>query len=90
MLTFKFYFSFLTALLYITEFELHSNPVKLVVKVFIISNTQGIIPKETGSYHTGSHLMTESWCQFSDAEYSAFPTRSGISHLTVEKSSAKD
>lgn len=59
MLTFKFYFSLQTALLYITEFELHSNPVKLVVKVFIISNTQGIIPKETGSYHVCSDLMTE-------------------------------
>lgn len=67
MLTFKFYFSFQTALLYIIEFELPSNPVILVGKVFIISNIQGIFPKETRADR----------CQSSESKYTAIPTRSG-------------
>lgn len=75
-LIFKFYFSFETALLYIIELEFHSSPAKLVGKVCIISNIQGIISKETRPDRVGSGLVTEPRCHFSDSKDSAFPTRS--------------
>lgn len=77
MLAFKFYFSFQTALLYVIEFELPSNPVKFVGKVFIISNIQGIFPKETRADGVDLDLMTEPRCQSSNSKYDAFPTGSG-------------
>lgn len=85
MLAFKFYFSFQAALLYIIEFELPSNPVRLVGKVFIIVNIQGIIPKETRADCVGLDLVTEPRCQSSNSKDTAFPTGSGNPTLDSSK-----
>lgn len=90
MLTFLFYFSFQTDLSNIIAFELHSNPVKLVGKVFIISNYKESFPKKPGLIMLAPIFWLNQNGSLSILNTVISPLDQGVSHLTIQKAQGWD